>query len=204
MARLSQVGIALGALGVVLMLMGLFPGVTGLDPTPGIGLLQIVALLIGFSWFIFGALIYVKYTFYINTPATLTQSIGTRLAMTGLVLAAMMGLADALGYGSHGPQFNGEAYLGQLQAAGIIVSYILSSIGVLVYAVAGHPELRADDDDEDVDADTVDDKTQSKSVQAAEEKPQGTDDQKVKPENHKVTLNGQDAVAVELARHDDT
>ncbi|MFW5748518.1 MAG: hypothetical protein ACOCYT_02765 [Chloroflexota bacterium] len=151
MGRLAQVGIAIGALGAVLMLMGLFPGVTGLDPTPGIGITQIFAILIGFSWFIFGALIYVKYTFYIHSKANLVQQIGTRLSMTGLVLAAMAGLADALGYGSHGGDFSNEFVLGRWQATGIIVSYVISCLGVLVYAIGGTPlaeSPRSGDDEE--------------------------------------------------------
>lgn len=139
MGRLAQVGIAIGALGVVLMMMGLFPGVTGLDPTPGIGITQVFALLLGFSWFIIGALIYVKYTFYLHSRSNLTQQIGTRLSMTGLVLAAMTGLADVLGYGSHGPEFDTADVLGELQAAGIILSYTIACLGVLVYAVGGSP-----------------------------------------------------------------
>jgi hypothetical protein len=145
MGRLAQVGIAIGALGVVLMMMGLFPGVTGLDPTPGVGITQIFAVLVGFSWFIFGALVYVKYTFYLHTTANLIQQIGTRLAMTGLVLASMAGLADALGYGSHGQAFSTPDVLGPFQAAGMIISYVLSCVGVLVYAVGGQPDDTTED-----------------------------------------------------------
>lgn len=157
MGRLAQVGIAIGALGVVLMFMGLFPGVTGLDPTPGIGITQILALLVGFTGFITGALIYVKYTFYLNQSANLIQQIGTRLAMTGLVLAAMSGLADALGYGSHGSAFDAPDILGNWQATGIIISYVISCLGVLIYAVGGHAQMDdADSEDDDVAAKTPD------------------------------------------------
>jgi hypothetical protein len=137
MARLGQVGIAIGALGLVLTLMGLFPGVTGLTPTPGIGAIQIFAILVGFVLLIFGALIYVKFTFFTHRPPTLMQQVGTRLALTGLVLAAMAGLADVLGFGSHGFNFTGDNFLGPLQAAGLIGSYLISCLGVLIYAVAG-------------------------------------------------------------------
>ena len=58
MPRVAQFGIALGALGIVLTLMGLFPGVTGMEPTLGIGITQISAILIGFLLLILGALIY--------------------------------------------------------------------------------------------------------------------------------------------------
>ena len=137
MSRISQVGIALGTLGAVIMLMGLFPGVTGVEPTAGMGIVQIFVALAGFTLMIIGALIYVKFAFYSNRTATLAQMIGTRLALTGLILAAITGLADALGFGSHGAEFTEFEFLGPLQGAGIIGSYMMSCIGVLIYAVGG-------------------------------------------------------------------
>ncbi|TVR19627.1 MAG: hypothetical protein EA396_12335 [Anaerolineaceae bacterium] len=137
MARLAQIGIAISTIGVLMMLIGLYPGVTGIEPTPGVGILQIITMLSGLTLFILGALMYVKYTFFANQTATLAQSIGTRLALTGLLLAVLVGMADVLGYGSHGAQMEEPNVLGPLQAAGIIGSYALSCFGVLVYAVAG-------------------------------------------------------------------
>ena len=101
MWRFAQVGIALGALGAMICLMGLFPSVTGAEPTVGIGLVQVAMILFGYSLLILGALTYVKYTFYLDVPATLSQQIGTRLALTGLLFAALAGLADILGFGTH-------------------------------------------------------------------------------------------------------
>lgn len=143
MARIAQIGIALGALGIILGLMGLFPGVTGVTPTPNIGIVQIIALLAGFTLLILGALIYVKFTFFINYPSNLTQQIGTRLALTGLVFALLTGLADVLGFGSHFRTVEQDVYLiGPLQAAGVIGSFLLASLGVLIYAIAGNPDDR--------------------------------------------------------------
>ena len=139
MARLAQIGIALGALGFVLALMGLFPGVTGLPPTPGFGVVQVMLILTGFALLIFGALIYVKFTFYVGCPANLAQQIGVRLALTGLVFAALSGLADFLGFGSHLRTETSDIFLGQWQALGLIGSFVTSAIGVLIYAVTGSP-----------------------------------------------------------------
>ena len=139
MARVAQIGIAIGALGVMLMLMALFPGVTGLAPTPGLGVVQIFGFLAGFSWLIFGALFYVKYAFYATEKSNLSQQIGVRLALTGLVLAVLSGLPDALGFGSHGAGTEDESYFGPLQAIGVLASYAVSCFGVLVYALAGTP-----------------------------------------------------------------
>jgi uncharacterized membrane protein len=144
MQRVAQFGIALGALGVVLTFMGLFPGVTGLEPASGIGIVQIFTILVGFTLLILGALIYVKFTFYPSQSATLAQQIGVRLALTGLLFAGMAGLSDVLGFGSHPRGPDSEPLFGFLQAFGLIGSFVLASIGVLVYAVAGR--MGGDDD----------------------------------------------------------
>ena len=141
MARIAQFGIAVGALGVMLAFMGLFPGVTGIEETGGFGPLQIFTILGGFTLLIIGALIYVKFTFYPDRPANLAQQIGVRLAMTGLIFTAMAGMADILGFGSN-PADSGEIYLGPWQAVGIVGSLLISSLGVLIYAIAGEAEKK--------------------------------------------------------------
>lgn len=137
MWRFAQVGIALGALGAMICLMGLFPGVTGAVPTVGIGLVQVTMVLAGYSLLVLGALIYLKCSFFLEVPATLSQQIGTRLALTGILFAALAGLADLLGFGTHVNVDVGEIYFGQLQMIGILASFCLSSLGVLVYVLAG-------------------------------------------------------------------
>jgi len=140
MPRIAQFGIALGTLGAVLMLMGLFPGVSGLPPTIGIGIVQIYALLVGLGLLIIGGLIYAKYTFYPHTPSNLAQQVGIRLALTGLVFAGISGLADVLGFGSHVREAGADILLGPLQALGLIGSFVTASIGVVLYAVSGNPD----------------------------------------------------------------
>ena len=137
MWRFSQVGIALGALGGMICFMGLFPGVTGAEPTVGIGLVQVVMVLIGYTLLILGALTYLKFTFFLEAPANLVQNIGTRLALTGILFATLSGMADILGFGTHIRDGAGDLYFGRLQMIGILASFGLSSFGVLVYVLAG-------------------------------------------------------------------
>lgn len=137
MVRIAQFGIALGVLGVMLTIMGLFPGITGIEPTSAIGIVQIFTILAGFTLLIMGAIIYVKYTFYARKSANLAQQIGVRLAATGLIFSAMGGLADVLGFGSNLRTEIGDIFLGPWQAAGIIGGFAIASLGVLIYAVAG-------------------------------------------------------------------
>lgn len=136
--RLGQIGILVATLGLVLALIGLFPGITGLEPKSGIGILQILVMLVGLSLLNIGALIFVKTTFYPAMPLNLAQEIAMRLSLTGLLMSAAAGLADVLGFGSHPP--NGEEnlpLLGRWQAVGMIIGFIVASIGVLVFAMMG-------------------------------------------------------------------
>jgi hypothetical protein len=144
MNRFGQVGIALAALGGVLALMGLFPGMTGVNPTTGIGVVQVLLILTGYALLVTGTLIYLKVTFYLRVPSNLGQQIGIRLALTGLLFAALAGLADIFGFGSHSRTETGDIFLGGLQAFGIIASFMVSSFGVLMYALAGYREMRID------------------------------------------------------------
>jgi hypothetical protein len=138
MLGLAQFGIAVGALGGVLTVMGLFPSVTGIRPGIGVGIVQFMTILIGFALLIFGGLIYVKFTFYATRPANLSQQIGVRLSLTGLVLAGMAGLADFLGFGSHAPAVT-QPVFGCWQTIAIVIGFLIASLGVLIYAVTGAP-----------------------------------------------------------------
>jgi hypothetical protein len=146
MARVAQLGIALATLGAMIALMGLFPRVTGVEPTIGIGVIQIFAIIIGFSLLILGGLIYVKFMFYPTQNATLSQQIGIRLALTGLLFASISGLADALGFGSHTMESGADILLGPWQAVGLIGSFVVSSLGVILYALSGNPDTKDDED----------------------------------------------------------
>jgi len=150
MSRFGQVGIALGALGVMIAIMGLFPSLTGVEETPGIGVVQVFMVLIGYGMLIFGAIIYVKFTFYLGEASTLTQQIGIRLALTGLLFAALAGLSDILGFGSHLRTDTSDIFFGELQAFGILASFAVSSLGVLIYTTAGKPHLTDESQEADI------------------------------------------------------
>ena len=137
MWRFAQVGIAIGALGAMIFFMGLFPSMTGALPTMGIGIVQVMMVLIGYALLVLGALIYVKFTFFLNVPSTLVQQIGTRFALTGIMFASIIGLADILGFGSHIRNATSDIYFGQWQMVGILTSFAVSSLGVLLYVLAG-------------------------------------------------------------------
>jgi uncharacterized membrane protein len=139
MMKVTQLGVALGVLGFMLALMGLFPGVMGFNPTPGVGAIQFFIILVGFFLLIVGAIIYVKDAFYAEQPSNLVQQVGIRLAWTGLIFCAMSGLSDFLGFGSHTPTPTSDVVFGELQLIGVIGGFLLSSIGVIIFAAGGIP-----------------------------------------------------------------
>ncbi|MEL6524608.1 MAG: hypothetical protein AAFQ07_02760 [Chloroflexota bacterium] len=141
MSRFGQVGIAFGMLGIMIVIMGLFPGVTGVDDTVGIGVVQVFMLLMGYAMMNFGGLIYAKFTFYATQQSTLVQQIGMRLMLTGLLFAAIAGLSDILGFGSHVRTETSDIFFGGLQGIGTIASLTVSSFGVMIYTIAGEPEV---------------------------------------------------------------
>ncbi len=138
MGKLSQLGIAVAVLGGVVTLIGLFPSITGYEASPGIGILQIIIILTGFSLLILGVYIFVQATYYPGVRHNLAQQIGVRLSMTGLVISVAAGLADVLGYGSHPPGPDQRPFLGTWQATGLIGGFVIASLGILIFVLMGH------------------------------------------------------------------
>ncbi len=120
MERYGEICITIGALGIVIALIGLFPGIIGLETTAGIGVLQVLVILLGFSVLFTGAYLFARQAFYAGMKSTLAQDIGLRLTLTGLLIAAAAGLADVLGFGSHPSSSATRPLLGHLQAVGFI------------------------------------------------------------------------------------
>lgn len=138
MNRLPQVGIAILVFGGVITLIGLFPSIIGVEPTPGIGILKILTILTGFSILIAGAYIFVQSAYYPGVKHNLAQQIGLRLSMTGMVIATGTSLADVLGYGSHPIGVEGShPVLGQWKAAGMLGGFVIASAGVIIFTLMG-------------------------------------------------------------------
>jgi len=150
--------IAVGLLGGIVLLIGLFPQLTGIEPTPGVGIVKISTILLGYSTFILGALIFVQSAFYPKRPHTLWQEIGVRLSLTGLVFSAFSAYADVLGYGSNPPGPGQRPLLGIYQATGLVGGFLIAALGVLIFALSGDrtiPELRDFGEDQIADASEV-------------------------------------------------
>lgn len=140
MEKYTQISITIGALGVVITLIGLFPGIAGLEAASGVGVLQVLIILVGFSLLFTGAYIFAKQAFYPGLPHTLAQDIGIRLTLTGLLIAGAAGLADVLGFGSHASTETSRPLLGNLQAATFVGGFLIASSGIVIYALFGPAE----------------------------------------------------------------
>lgn len=137
MDRNAQITITIGTLGIMLVLIGLFPGIVGLEVTPGVGVLQVIIILLGFSLLFLAAYIFAWQTFFVGQPTTLAQAIGIRLTLTGLLFSAAAGLADVLGFGSHTPTATERPFLGVWQAVAFIGGFLVASSGIMLYTLMG-------------------------------------------------------------------
>lgn len=147
--KFAQLGIAVALLGGVITFIGLFPSAIGLEASPGVGVLQVLTILVGFSVLMSGAFIFAQAAYYPNKRHNLAQKIGLRLSMTGVVLATAVGLADVLGFGSHSPLLDQRPILGPWQTAGLIGSFVIASLGLLIFVLFGDntPDEPSDPDD---------------------------------------------------------
>jgi hypothetical protein len=148
MERYSQVSITIGTLGVVITLIGLFPGIAGLEAASGVGVLQVLVILLGFSLLFTGAYIFAKQRFFPGLPSTLAQDIGVRLTMTGLLFSAAAGLADVLGFGSHAPTKTQRPLLGNWQAVAFIAGFLIASAGIVIFVLFGPEQPESDSEPE--------------------------------------------------------
>ncbi|RMF53115.1 MAG: hypothetical protein D6749_03170 [Chloroflexota bacterium] len=135
--KFAQLGMAVALLGGVITFIGLFPSVIGLEASAGVGVLQVLTILVGFSILISGAYIFAQATYYPTQRYNLAQKVGVRLSMTGVVLAAAIGLADVLGFGSNTPLIGQRPTLGPWQTAGLIGSFVIASLGLLIFVLFG-------------------------------------------------------------------
>lgn len=132
-SRLARFGVALLAVGLAIFIAGLFPGLIGLDLTPGIGLVQISVFLVGLTLMTLGAYVYLYASRHRAQPPRLRHDIGVRLMATGLVMAFACGYADVLGIGS---QYGAERpLLGPLQATGVGLSMLVILFGAFLYSL---------------------------------------------------------------------
>jgi hypothetical protein len=129
MNKMAQAGILSVALGAVVLLLGLFPFAADLDSTPGVGTSQLAGIIGGLFFLVLGGYAVTYGVQHVGLARTLLSDVGIRLGMTGFVISSASALADTLGFGTHST----GTLLGGVQAAGILVGFAMSALGVFIY-----------------------------------------------------------------------
>jgi hypothetical protein len=125
-----QFGIILTLIGLLIFFIGARPEIVGLDRSPVIGFIQIGVMLVGLVFICFGGYWTIVSLWYKRT-LSIAAEIGMRLISTGFVVAAISGLADIFGLGSH-PVAYVVPYFGIWQARGVQIGEGIIAIGLLL------------------------------------------------------------------------
>jgi len=116
-------------LGAIAFVIGIDPGLIGMDITPGVGVTQMGLWLAGLGAVLVGG--YAAVRIVRNGRAnSLRADIGERMVATGYVFSAVASLADYLGIGTQ--RFPNLSF-GTVQVIGLIFGIVVSVIGLALY-----------------------------------------------------------------------
>ncbi len=124
-----RLGVGMTILGLVVYLMGVDPGMFGMDRSPVLGFVQIAVLLVGLGFMSLGGYITLN-ALWNGSEKSILADIGLRLVATGYLIAVASGMADILGFGNH--SFPRIPYFGPLQSIGVIIGEVAIAIGFLM------------------------------------------------------------------------
>ena len=115
-------------IGFLVFILGIDPGLFGLDRGVSIGFVQIVVLLIGLGLITWAATLTLS-SFWQKGEKSLLADFGSRTVATGYVMCVFAALADAFGMGTN-PMPN--VFLGVLQSRGLMIGMGVILIGFLM------------------------------------------------------------------------
>lgn len=124
-----RTGLFLVLFGLLVFLIGARPAVFGLDRSPVVGFVQIAVFEVGLAIICIGGYITLM-AFWKNGERTIPAEIGSRLVVTGYVVAVFAGMADVFGLGSQ--PFPKVPLFGPLQALGVQIGEVIIAIGFLL------------------------------------------------------------------------
>lgn len=120
-------------LGIVLVIGALVADPIGLDLTPGFGVLQTLAFLVGITLLTIAIYLYLLEMRPLASPRSLQADIGIRLSLTGLVLSYVTGFADLIRIGTHvQPEFE-RPFIGPLQFGGLALGLLVLVAGMILH-----------------------------------------------------------------------
>ena len=129
MDRRLRLRMTVAVLGLLIFVLGLSPGMFGLDRSPVVGFVQIAVFLVGLAIICLGGY-FTLIALWEGQEKTIKADIGFRMVATGYVVAAASGMADVFGFGSQ--PFPSTPYFGQWQALGVMVGELVIIIGFLL------------------------------------------------------------------------
>ncbi|WP_374687400.1 hypothetical protein [Promineifilum sp.] len=125
--------VILSLLGVVFIIGAIIAELAGIGPTPGFGVLQTLAFLLGVSALTVAIYLYLSAGRPADAPQSLQAGIGIRLSLTGLVLCYVSGFADIIRIGTHvQPEFE-RPFIGPLQFGGLVLGLMTLLAGMVLY-----------------------------------------------------------------------
>lgn len=127
--RRVRAGLILVTIGVLLVVLGLEPGMFGLDRSPVVGFVQISVFLLGLALVCFGG--YISFSVqWIGRERTIAADIGLRLVSTGYIMAVTSGLADVFGFGTQ--PWPAIPLFGPLQVLGVTIAEGFIAVGFIL------------------------------------------------------------------------
>jgi hypothetical protein len=136
--RSLRLKLAIAVAGWLIFVLGVNPGLFGMDRSPVVGFVQIAFFLVGLAIICLGGLLSLT-ALWNGREKTIVADIGYRIVATGYVIAAASGMADVFGFGSQ--PFPSTPYFGQWQALGVITGEIFIVIGFIM--MIPHPGKKA-------------------------------------------------------------
>jgi hypothetical protein len=121
--------LAITVFGLAVFVLGVDPGIFGLDRSPVVGFVQIAVFLIGLAIICLGGNLTLT-ALWEGLEKSIAADIGYRLVATGYVVAAASGMADVFGFGSQ--PFPSTPYFGQWQALGVMAGEVFIIAGFLL------------------------------------------------------------------------
>ncbi|MBP8948468.1 MAG: hypothetical protein KBG73_06465 [Candidatus Promineofilum sp.] len=123
----------LSIVGLLLTIGAVATELFGLDLTPGFGVLQTLAFLMGLTALTIAVYLFMAAARPPDAPRSLQADIGVRLSLTGLVFCYVTGFADLIRIGTHvQPEFD-RPFIGPLQLGGFVVGLLILLAGIVLY-----------------------------------------------------------------------
>jgi hypothetical protein len=124
-----RLGLILTILGFLIFLLGVDPGIFGLDRSPVTGFVQIATFLVGLALMCMGGYTGLN-ALWNGTEKSIAADIGLRLVATGYVVAVACGMADIFGIGNQ--PYPDIPYFGPWQAVGVMVGEVIIAVGLIL------------------------------------------------------------------------